>query len=93
MVNEIDHYNIIISGKVQGVGFRYSCKKNAISFGVKGFVKNLDNGNVYVEAEATTIILNLFIKWCNEGPSHARVSNVSYNRGPIKSFKYFDITK
>ncbi len=86
-----DHYNITVSGKVQGVGFRYSCKKHASGLGLKGFVRNLVNGDVYIEAEGSKRLLVLFINWCHVGPTHARVTNVYYTKSSIKDFKYFDI--
>ena len=52
---------ITISGKVQNVGFRFHTHKKAQQLGVKGFVKNLANGNVYIEAEAEEDNLDQFI--------------------------------
>jgi acylphosphatase len=44
------HWNIKVTGKVQGVFFRASTKAVADQLGVKGFVKNLSDGSVYIEA-------------------------------------------
>ena len=43
------HKEITISGVVQGVGFRYACLKTAQNIGIKGFVKNKLNGDVYID--------------------------------------------
>ena len=48
---------IIVTGKVQGVYFRASAKQKALNLGVKGFVRNEPNKNVYVEAEAEQAVL------------------------------------
>ena len=90
---DIIHNNIRISGKVQGVGFRYACLTAARRYGIKGYVKNLSDGDVYIEAEGQENGLTLFLKWCNEGPAHARVTSVQVIRESIQGFTYFDIKR
>lgn len=87
------HKNITVSGSVQGVGFRYSCKKIAQSIGIKGFTRNLHDGNVYIEAEGNNSQITLFIKWCYDGPAHARVHDVIMRDGELKNFNHFDILR
>jgi acylphosphatase len=87
------HKNITVSGIVQGVGFRFSCRAMANSMGIKGFVKNLYSGDVYIEAEGTEQQMHHFTAWCYQGPSHARVTNVLIEPGEVKGFSFFDITK
>jgi len=87
----MNHVNITISGDVQGVGFRYAAKKTANSYRIKGFVKNLSNGNVYVEAEGNEKNVNQFIKWLHQGPSHARVKNVDAEQAEPVHYQSFDI--
>ena len=87
------HKNITITGKVQGVGFRYKCKHQAQLVGVKGFVRNNVDGSVYIEVEGTNLQITQFTKWCYEGPPHARVSNVCIEDGNIVNFKVFDIKR
>jgi acylphosphatase len=88
---ELTHRKIIVAGIVQGVGFRYSCKRMAQALGVKGFVRNMNDGNVYIEAEGTELQITQFISWCRQGPSHARVTDVIISEGELKSFKFFDV--
>ncbi len=85
------HKNITIYGIVQGVGFRFSARETARAFGIKGYVKNLPDGNVFIEAEGQEFNVNKFLKWCNTGPSHAYVSEVDVTDGPIKNYNVFDI--
>ena len=68
--------NILISGRVQGVGFRWFTKHKAQDFGVNGTVKNRDDGRVEVIAQAKADILEPFIEWCHQGPITARVDKV-----------------
>lgn len=90
-INKI-HKNITVKGHVQGIGFRFTTRRMAISLGLKGFVKNLHNGNVYIEAEGTEIQLKHFIKWCYEGPNYANVKDVLIENSELKEFHFFDIT-
>ena len=83
------HYNIIVSGKVQGVFYRASTKQMADLLGVKGFVLNLSDGTVYI-AEGDEEILVKFIQWCHHGPDRAEVSYVSVNEAPLQGFEMFE---
>lgn len=83
------HYKIKIYGKVQGVYFRESTVKKALELGVKGFVRNEDDGSVYCEAEATKEIIDKFIKWCKSGVELSRVDDVKIIEGKILGFGDF----
>ena len=48
---EVHHETVFFNGRVQGVGFRYTAMQVAREFEVSGFVKNLADGRVYLEAE------------------------------------------
>lgn len=87
------HYNITISGKVQGVFFRASAKQMADLLGVKGFVRNQPDGKVYVEAEGELEMLTKFIQWCHHGPEKAAVKYVSVNEGEQSNFKEFVVER
>ena len=89
----VRHFNILVSGKVQGVFFRASTKDQAVLFGIKGFVRNESNGNVYIEAEAEENQLNEFLKWCGRGPSRARVDNLNVEEGSLKNFTHFEVSR
>lgn len=81
---------LTIYGRVQGVGFRYFVKQKADYFGISGFVKNQLNGNVYVEAEGQSELLNLFIDACKQGPMHAWVEKVDVQYCPVQDFIGFE---
>lgn len=82
---------IIIKGHVQGVGFRYATLQKARQLTIKGFVKNQVNGTVCIEACAEENRLNSFIKWCYDGPSHARVHQIDTEPLDAKNFTTFEI--
>lgn len=85
------HVNITIFGRVQGVGFRWATMNKAKSFGVTGFVKNLDNGSLYIEAEGENDQLEKFITWCRKGPLWAKVANIEISDGTMQNFSFFTV--
>ena len=65
-----------ISGEVQGVGFRFHTRIKARNLGLKGWVKNLDNGDVEAVFEGEEDKVKEMIKWCKKGPDSALVKDV-----------------
>ncbi len=65
-----------ISGVVQGVGFRHFVYRKAQALGVKGYVRNLYNGDVEVVAEGDEQELKEMLKDLRKGPMGAHVRNV-----------------
>jgi acylphosphatase len=90
---ELKHFKIIVSGKVHGVFYRASAKEKADEWGIKGFVRNELNGDVYIEAEAEEDVLYKFIKWCNIGPARAKVDRIEAIPGEPVGFTTFDIRR
>jgi acylphosphatase len=89
MSGGILHKNITISGRVQGVGFRYAARNTAFSLGITGFVKNLSNGNVYIEAEGSFSQMEDFLSWCNQGPVRAIIKKVDIYVGEPVGYTSF----
>lgn len=87
----VKYIKLTVKGRVQGVWFRASTKKQADDLGVRGFVRNLVNGNVYIEAEGTQEQLQLFVIWCKNGPILAHVSEVIEQKGNLQHFTRFEI--
>lgn len=85
------HINITISGRVQGVWFRKYTESKANELGIKGFVRNEPNKNVYVEAEAEQGILDKFIAWCHVGSPLSSVKEVKWEEGEARNFEDFNI--
>lgn len=89
----IRHVSIIISGLVQGVGFRWWAKNTATSLGIKGFVKNLPDMTVYIEAEGESSSLKKFTDLCKIGPPSAIVKDVKVVESEPKGYSNFQITR
>jgi acylphosphatase len=87
----MEHYKISVKGKVQGVFYRASTRKIALELNIKGFVRNEDNGDVYIEAEADATALEKFLDWCRKGPDRARVEQVHHKPGELQHFTVFEI--
>ena len=85
------HYNIKVTGKVQGVFYRQSTLEKAHALGIKGFVRNEADGSVYIEAEADAPTLDALIAWCNQGPKMAAVKSVTHTETELKGFGEFEI--
>ena len=65
-----------ISGRVQGVGFRYSALDEARRLGLTGWVRNTRDGAVELVAEGNRKQLQRLVTWCHVGPRGALVSDV-----------------
>ncbi|MDX2001604.1 MAG: acylphosphatase [Chitinophagales bacterium] len=85
------HYNIRVTGKVQGVFFRDSTKKKAVELGVCGYVRNEADGSVFIEAEGEELALAQFLAWCTQGPSAARVDSLQMEIAAPQKFRSFEI--
>ena len=75
----------IISGRVQGVGFRYFVQENAYRLNLKGWVRNRRDGTVEVEAQGSSLILEQFVQLLGQGPRSAIVSEVKTDWFPATS--------
>lgn len=82
-------YRINVSGRVQGVGFRYSTVREAKRLGITGFVKNQYDGSVYIEAEGSADQLFNFVEWCRRGPGF--VKSVTTDTGTPENYTDFTI--
>lgn len=87
------HYNITVKGKVQGVSYRFSAQAKALKLGLTGLVKNLHNGDVYIEAEGDEQAINKLIEWCYVGPPKAKVTEVNAIESELKQYRNFEIKR
>ena len=67
---------LVITGRVQGVGYRISCAREADRLGVRGWVRNLADGSVEVVAAGPPELVEGLTGWCRRGPRGARVERV-----------------
>jgi acylphosphatase len=68
--------NVLVKGRVQGVFYRQSTRETASALGLSGWVRNLRDGRVEIEASGPREQLVKLLAWCNEGPPHAMVGSV-----------------
>jgi acylphosphatase len=89
----MQHWNIRVTGKVQGVGYRYFVERAAQELGLKGFVRNEPDGSVYIEVEGEKLILEAFVERCFEGPTASAVTAVDATLGELIHFQHFEIRR
>ena len=65
-----------ITGRVQGVGFRYATARQANALGLLGWVRNAVDGSVEAEFEGPKPALEQMLTWCHTGPPFAHVTDV-----------------
>ncbi|MFH0778502.1 MAG: acylphosphatase [Candidatus Eisenbacteria bacterium] len=69
--------HIVVSGMVQGVGYRFFALRQGRALGLKGFVRNVPDGTVELEVEGERESIESLLSALREGPRAARVSQVS----------------
>lgn len=72
----LESNKVRITGKVQGVGFRFATVRRAHELGVTGWVRNENDGSVQAMVQGTTDQIDQLISWLQYGPPNARVDNV-----------------
>jgi len=77
----VKRIHLIISGRVQGVGFRYFCLEQAERLGITGHAQNRSDGSVEVEAQGTEEKLEQFATAVSIGPRQARITNIEREDG------------
>lgn len=84
--------SITVSGHVQGVGFRYFVRQEAHKLGITGWVMNLNDGTVTMEAQCTPQVLEEFVERLKKGNGYSKVVQVkSYDLDVIKGDNKFGI--
>ena len=72
-------WEIIVAGRVQGVGFRWFARNCAEKYGIKGLVRNLADGNVYIVALGNSDDLTLFAEDIRQGNRHSQIRQLTIN--------------
>ncbi|MBZ0237038.1 MAG: acylphosphatase [Deltaproteobacteria bacterium] len=72
-----------VRGRVQGVAYRASTRHEARRLGLAGWVRNLPDGSVELEAQGPTDVVEQLLAWCRKGPSLARVTSVDVTELPV----------
>jgi len=82
---------ITVTGKVQGVFFRDSARREALRLGLAGFVRNDPDGSVYIDAEGDEDSLRQLLWWCTKGSPEAKVTNVTHSEQKVAGHQGFEV--
>jgi acylphosphatase len=80
-----------VTGRVQGVSFRWYTQERARALGVAGWVRNEPDGSVLVHAEGDPEAVDALVDWCRTGPALARVSGVAVREASPTGATAFDV--
>ena len=81
----------MVRGQVQGVFFRDSCRREARSRGVAGWVTNRPDGAVEAVFEGDADAVEALVEWCAKGPRGADVASVDDSSGEPEGLSGFDV--
>ncbi len=84
---------LFIKGSVQGIFFRQFIKENADKQGIKGHVRNLEDGRVEVFIEGDQDKVDSMISLCKQGPQHSQIRGVEEKEERFQDFKDFKIIR
>ena len=82
-------YRVLISGRVQGVFFRDTCRRLAVEHGVAGWVRNLPDGRVEAVFEGLADDVRRLVDWAHRGPRLAVVDEVTVELEPPEGLGAF----
>ena len=91
-MNEIKLLNAKVTGKVQGVGFRYFVQSKAEKLGLTGYAKNMPDGSVEIEVEGDEEHIVALLKDIAKGPEKAEVREMTHSIKPhVGKFSTFRV--
>lgn len=85
--------SIQVKGRVQGVFYRKYIFQKAKELGLTGFVRNTDNGEVYIEATGNNETLSNFTNYCKQGSPASNVTGLNILEIPYETYKQFLILR
>ena len=80
-----------VTGRVQGVSFRWYAVQEAARLGVAGWVRNEPDGSVAAQVEGDATAVDAMVEWCRQGPSYASVRDVAVTEAQPTGARVFDI--
>jgi acylphosphatase len=81
-----------VTGRVQGVSFRWYAAQEAERLGVRGWVRNEPDGSVAAHVEGDRPAVDAMVEWLHRGPSYAAVRDVAVTEAQPSGATAFDIT-
>lgn len=91
--SESTHAHVLISGTVQGVGYRFSTQDMAVLLKLNGWVRNLRDGRVEAVFEGPQGNVEEMIRWCHQGPPAAIVKQVDVEYGKPEGLQGFELRR
>jgi acylphosphatase len=80
-----------VTGRVQGVSFRWYTQQEAARLGVHGWVRNEPDGSVLAHLEGEPEAVDAMVEWCGRGPSYAAVRDVAVTEARATGATSFEI--
>lgn len=81
--------HFLVSGRVQGVGFRASARQRALELGLAGYARNLADGRVESFAQGAPEAVEAYAQWLRRGPAFARVDEVIREPAAVREISGF----
>ncbi|MDI3422843.1 acylphosphatase [Streptomyces luteolus] len=82
---------VVVTGEVQGVFFRDTCRRTALQYQVAGWVRNLPDGSVEAVFEGEPHHVALLVEWAGQGPPAATVRQVSVVDEEAEGLEGFEV--
>jgi acylphosphatase len=82
---------VIVRGRVQGVGFRFSTQRRAAELGAAGWVRNRADGSVEAVFEGDPASVDAMLAFCRTGPRHALVDSVDEREEAPEGLRSFEV--
>lgn len=84
---------LVVTGRVQGVWYRESCRRVADRLGLGGWVRNTADGRVEIEAEGQRRAVEALVEWARRGPDRAEVAGISVEDVPVLDESSFVVAR
>ncbi|MDM9379896.1 acylphosphatase [Chlorogloeopsis sp. ULAP01] len=92
-MSQLIRAHVFISGRVQGVGYRFATVDTASQLGLSGWVRNLPDGRVEAVFEGVQEVVEEMIRWCHQGPPAAIVKDVVVEYAQPEGLRRFDVRR
>jgi acylphosphatase len=69
---------ILVEGRLQGMNFRYHTQQEANKLGLTGFVRNLSDGRIEIDAQGNDESIEKLLAWCQEGPQSDHLKSILF---------------
>ena len=83
--------DVTVTGRVQGVSFRWYTTREAVRLGVTGWVRNEPDGSVAAHFEGEPAAVEAMVEWCQDGPRPAQVQRVVRRDGAVTGARSFEV--